>query len=50
MAQEWADGCEWKHGNPERDPKPFPAIGQNLYMTTGELMLISFVVLCLNDF
>jgi len=36
MAQDWADGCQWKHGNPERDPKPFPSVGQNIYATTGE--------------
>ncbi|KAK2142208.1 hypothetical protein LSH36_985g01038 [Paralvinella palmiformis] len=36
MAQDWADGCQWKHGNPERDPKPFPSVGQNIYATTGK--------------
>ncbi|KAI0209419.1 Glioma pathogenesis-related protein 1 [Lamellibrachia satsuma] len=35
MAQEWADGCQYKHGQPKRDKLPFPQIGQNLWVHTG---------------
>jgi len=35
MAQEWADTCEYGHGQPERAEKPFNRIGQNLRITTG---------------
>ena len=36
MAQQWADKCVWKHGNPEHNPQPFSYIGQNIHATTGE--------------
>ncbi|CAH1779957.1 unnamed protein product, partial [Owenia fusiformis] len=35
MAQEWAEKCTWEHGNPERNPKPYSSIGQNLWAGTG---------------
>lgn len=35
MAQEWADGCVFVHGQPPRDPStiPYDSIGQNVYAT-----------------
>ena len=38
MAADWADGCQWKHGQPSRDPDtlPFNSIGQNLYLTSSD--------------
>jgi len=36
MAQSWAAGCDWSHGQPKLDTdQPFDVIGQNLYMVTG---------------
>ena len=36
MAADWADGCQWKHGQPSRDKDtmPFNPVGQNLYLTS----------------
>ena len=39
MAQEWADACQYKHGQPKRDKLPFPQIGQNLWVHTGKTPL-----------
>ena len=38
MAETWAAGCDWRHGQPtltDDVSAPFNAIGQNLYMTTA---------------
>ena len=42
MAETWAAGCDWRHGQPRpadnQMPAPFNAIGQNLYLTTARTM------------
>lgn len=35
MAQQWADACDWKHGQPSRLSTPFAQIGQNLWAGSG---------------
>jgi len=36
MAQTWAEGCVWQHGQPELDTEPpFKAVGQNLFAVSG---------------
>ena len=37
MAADWANGCDFRHGQPIRDPKqsPYDSIGQNLYAVSG---------------
>ena len=37
MAEDWAQGCHWSHGQPDRDPDqlPFDSLGQNLYVYNG---------------
>ena len=43
MAADWADGCQWKHGQPARDADtmPFNPIGQNLYLTSSNTIDLS---------
>ena len=43
MAADWADGCDWNHGQPARDPAtlPFDPIGQNLYITSAQSIVVS---------
>ena len=35
MAQQWANQCNFKHGQPTRTSKPFDPIGQNLFASTA---------------
>ncbi|KAI0209416.1 Glioma pathogenesis-related protein 1, partial [Lamellibrachia satsuma] len=37
MAADWADGCDFNHGQPARDANtlPYNQIGQNLYLTSA---------------
>ena len=35
MAQEWAEGCDFVHGQPEAENPPFNSLGQNLYFNTA---------------
>ena len=43
MAADWADRCDWNHGQPDRDPDtvPFDPIGQNLYLTSAQSIDLS---------
>ena len=43
MTADWADGCQWKHGQPARDADtmPFNPIGQNLYLTSSNTIDLS---------
>ena len=45
MATEWADTCEWKRGQPTRNESelPYDPIGQNLYVTSDTIDLVSAV-------
>ncbi|KAI0238896.1 hypothetical protein LSAT2_010339 [Lamellibrachia satsuma] len=45
MATEWADTCEWKRGQPSRNESelPYDPIGQNLYVTSDTIDLVSAV-------
>ena len=42
MASEWAEGCVYEHGQPT-NISPYNPIGQNLYITTGNLNIESAV-------
>ena len=46
MAADWADGCQWKHGQPARDADtmPFNQIGQNLYLTSSNTIDLSSAI------
>ena len=45
MAQEWAETCKWKHGNPHRNAseKPYSQLGQNLHMVIGSKTALDIV-------
>ena len=45
MAETWASGCVFEHGQPELDTEPpFSTIGQNLYMVMGAAMNLTDAV------
>ena len=43
MADTWAAGCRFDHGQPPVQNPPFPAIGQNLHMTGGQINLAAAI-------
>ena len=46
MAADWADTCEYGHGQPARDANtmPFDPIGQNLYLTSSNTIDLSSAI------
>jgi len=46
MAEKWAAGCDWKHGQPPLGDDPdYTSIGQNLYATTGSRINLTAAIL-----
>ena len=45
LAEGWAAGCDWKHGQPPLGDNPqYSAIGQNLFATTGSRINLTSAV------
>ena len=41
MAQEWADGCVWSHGNPAfPDSLEYDSVGQNMYQHSARVDVV----------